>query len=173
METLDTQKFQSIKEIADMTIKISEAKATLKSIEDTKDEYLSVREKEVEDKINKILIDSEEILTSARKNFNEVHNLLGIVSSYKEFLDEGYVKFSDMLVDFNKRNTEWNVVIEKENKQISEMKREIDEDRKSIERQKKDNQNTILQIAKDKKVIESRQAQIKVALEVLNKKQNG
>jgi len=170
IEILEKTKFDAVKEIADMTIQISGAKLALEEIKNAKNEFISEREKETVEKIQKIINDSKEILEQANKNYAEVHNLLNILTSYKECLDELNEKFAEMIGDFNKKDKEWKENTEKQYKEIEELQRQTKEDAEKVKREKDDIKKAHLQIKKDYQRIASRQAQIKSALEVINNK---
>ncbi len=157
IETLEKTKFEAINEIAKMTMQISDAKITLKEIEDKKDAFISKRENETTKKIQKLLEDSEEVLIKARNNFTETHELLNIVTSYAESLNEGHKKFTKMFEDFNNRNELWSKNIELQTLELSNQKKLLMQDEKHIKDREEKIKRDIKMIEKDKGLIESRQ----------------
>lgn len=173
MEILETEKFNALKELSEITMQISEARNSLSELESIKTQYLVDREKEVQDSINKILSESSDILDEVKKNFSESTNLLNTVTSYSEFLHKGQLQFKKTVDDFSIMQDKWNESINIQLTEIGEIKKSIKEDKEKIKRANKDIEHRKKLLEKEQALITSRQAQIKSALQVLEKKQHG
>jgi chromosome segregation ATPase len=170
-EILSKEQFDSIKELADTSLKISEMKNTLLGLENTKDEYITKREKETTDKIQKIFEESEGLIGKIRKNNEDIHTLYTVISTYKEFLDEGLIDFEKMLTEFNERSKLWDKKVENQYDEFREIENKVKTDRKQIEDDKKDIEKAQEQIRRDKKLLEDRRQTLSRAIERLKNKQ--
>lgn len=154
---LDQEKFNTVKELADISQQLSDARAALKKLEETTEEYMVVREKEAEDRVVKVLRKSREALEEATKNHNEL-------SSFKEdlkaFANKINLLSTDIIALFkgfsNRMNEADNDMVE-HRKNVNEVLKKIkiervqvQEDRKLLEGEKKkiDEQHRLL---KDKR----------------------
>jgi len=124
-ETLTKEKMDSMKSLADMSIKISEAQISFDKLKNTETEYLTKRENKAQLQINKILEDSEEVLKKAHSNYEETNVLYTTVVNYAHILDETYEKFKKMLEDFNKRNEMWDKKIELQTHKLSDLEKKL------------------------------------------------
>lgn len=172
-QEIDKTKMDALKELADTNIKISAAKATLFKMQEDETFYLQEREQKALNKINQLLDDSKEILDKTKENYNEIHILCQEVSGFCDFLVEYSGKFTELLADFNFRSETWDKEVEKQRAEFAEIKKGLDLQSTINENEREKNKKEWQKIIEAKKLIESRQQQIKVALEVLNKKQNG
>jgi len=163
----------TIKELASTNMKISEAKNILFKLQEDETVYLEEREKKAIDKIQTILDESKDLLDQTHSNYEEVHQLCQMVSSFTEFLSEAHGKFSDMLETFQLRSDEWDAKVKKQEEEFAEIRKGIKVQQSHIENDKKTIAKNFKKIEEEKALISSRQQQIKVALQVLEKKQNG
>jgi len=137
-ETLSKEQFNSVKELAETSVKISEAKTILLNLENTKDEYISKREQETIEKIQGIFDKSTESIKNIRQNNEEIHTLYTVVSTYKQFLSEAYTDFKEMLTEFNEKSDLWDKKVENQYKEFSKIEESIKKDTEDIENTKKD-----------------------------------
>lgn len=161
----------SAKELAATNIKISEAKNIIFKLQEDETTYLEEREKKALVRIDKVLDDSRDLLAKAHENYNEVHEFCRTINEFASFLSETQSKFQDLLTEFKDRDDAWGNEVKRREKEFADLRTAIDIDKTIIENDKKTIEKAKESIEKDKAVIESRQHQIKVALEVLNKKQ--
>lgn len=163
----------ALKALADTNMKVSEVKATLIKIEETKQEYFKIREEETIKRINKIISESSKILKEAQLNYYETTQFHHTTASYADALATAHSILLQNVSDFDKRQVLWEKSMKEQEDILNEIKKgivienvRILNDKKGIERAQK-------KIEQDKVLIESRQAQIKSALAVLDKKKNG
>lgn len=171
LETLNKQQFDSVRELAETSLKISEIKNSLLELENTKDEYIAKREKETIGKIQKLFDNSENLITKIRKNNEEVHTLYTTVSSYKEFLDEGLADFKNMLDEFNERSKLWDKKVEKQYDEFRELENKTKIDKEQIRKGKEEIEEANEQIRKAKIKIADERQTLSRAIERLKNKQ--
>lgn len=166
-EILEKEKFETLKELADMTVQISEARETLTRLKETKTEYLQIRENEAKDKIQKILDDSVDLLRQINTNNDEIHQLYRTVSGYSKFLKQGHEAFKDMLAEFNERSDLWDKKVEEQYKEFGRIENQVKKDKENIENDKEELRKTKEQLEKDKIKIADERQTIKRAVERL------
>lgn len=161
----------SVKALADMTIKISEARNTLTRLEATKMDYVKLREKKAQEQIQKIFDDSVGLTDKIRNNNEEIHTLYRTVSSYKAFLDEGLEAFKGLLEEFEERNKAWAATTERQVKDFGEIEQQIKRDRKAISDSKKEIEESQEEIRRAKIKIADDREMIKRSMERLTNNQ--
>lgn len=72
METLDHEKFESIKELAAIQAKIAEGRAVLSDLESNKEAFLSKQSEELREKLKQTLIESREYIADIEKYHSEL-----------------------------------------------------------------------------------------------------
>ena len=164
---LDKANMDSVKELADTNIKISEAKNILFKLQGDEKSYLDSREVKALEVVQKVLNDSAELLKEAKGNYLEIHELCTTANQFVQFLLEGYAQFQNIVKDFNEHSELWEQKIRKREGDLAEVRRglEVDKtvmanDRKSLETAKK-------QFLNDKKKLESDQGTLQRAIKRL------
>lgn len=72
MESLDHEKFNSLKELSEIQAKIAEGRALLASLEEHKEDFLANRAKELALRINQALHDSREYIAEINQHNDEL-----------------------------------------------------------------------------------------------------
>lgn len=172
METLDKEHFNTVKEIAEMTVKISEMRETLNNLEKSELEFIEARENKAKEKINDILAKSGDLLSTIRENNEQIHILFTMVSSYKEFLDEGYERFNSLLKEFKENSELWDKKVEEQYIEFGELEKQANRDKEEIRISKNEIEKEKAKIERDKIKIADQREVIKRAVErlKLNKK---
>jgi chromosome segregation ATPase len=172
IQTLTTEQFKSVKELADMSIKISEAREELLNLQNTKTQYIEAREKETTEKIKALFDKSEDLVDKIKFNNHEIHTLFTLVSSYKDFLVEGHSKLKELIADFEERGKLWEKKVEDYSLEVGEIENKIKKDRKDIENSKKEIEKEMEHIRREKVKIADDRETIKRSIERLkaNKK---
>jgi chromosome segregation ATPase len=165
METLDKQKFDTLKELSDLNIKISDAKNTLLELEQKETKYLEDREKKTLVKINKILVESSDLLTQTHQNYEKIHQFCSVVSNYADFLEEAHQKFSKMLETFGKRNEQWEDNYRELTAELSRQRKIVEQDEKTLKEREKRIDEATESLKKERTHLESQQETLKVAYE--------
>lgn len=171
METiLDKEKMGAMKALADTNMEISKSKALLIELQENETSYLEEREKKAMDIVGKILEESRAVIEEAKENYHGVHQFNQTVSSFSNTLNQAHEMFQNLVQEFDVKNQEWEKDIKSQLDEIGDLRKQIKEDKIRIE----NDQNAVERTKKLNKdemsVIESRQAQIRVALEVLETK---
>lgn len=155
---LEKSKMDSMKELADTNIKISEAKNLLFKLQEDETQYLVVREKKALEKIQKALDDSKELLDKTHKNYEKIHEFCQSVSSYADFLSETHKKFQEMLEVFKSRNQIWDGNAKQHYEELARQRKIVEQDTQAIEQREKQIKEAQEGLEKDRKRIESLQA---------------
>lgn len=103
MEVLEQEKFDTVKELAEVQTNLSLAQAELKNLEDTTEEYMVVREKEAEERILKVLKESRDALDEATNNHKELTGYNSELKAYATELKQLATDITTLFKDFNDR----------------------------------------------------------------------
>jgi len=168
MEILDQEKFNTVKELAEIHANLSDAKVEFKKLQETTEEYMVVREKEAEERVINVLKESRDALEETSKNHNELSGFSRDLKAYAIELKVLATDISALFKNFNTRMGEANTDMEINQKIVSELLKkikiervEVQEDRKLLvaERAEIDEQHRLL---KDKReVLERAWAELK------------
>ena len=169
IETLKTEEYESVKKLADLSVKISEAKDTFAKLQATETDYLELREKKATEEIQKILDDSSDLLDKTYKNYDEINTFCNVVSSYADFLDEVYGKFQGMVENFNKKNELWSKTIKEQTIQLSDLEKKLTKDSEIIKEKEKMIVKQSKELEKERTHIESQQATLETSYNELKK----
>lgn len=167
---VNNEQMNALKALSETNMKVSEAKATLIKIEETKQQYFKIREKETNERIDKILIESASLLQEARLNYYETTQFHHTTASYADAVKTAHETLLQNVKEFEERNTIWEQSMKKQEANLNEIKKVITIEKVRILNDKKNIEQNQKIIENDKRLIESRQEQIKSALEVLKKK---
>lgn len=148
---------ESMKVLADTSMKISEAKGVIFKLQETETEYLVEREEKAMTRINKLFSDSKDLLDKTKNNHEEIRKYAATVSEFHEFLNKTFDTFQSLLSNFNERNDLWERNIRKKEEEMASMKEEIKAEQKLIEIDKKDIEEKRKSIKQAQEQIESRQ----------------
>jgi len=147
MTTLDQEKFNTAKELAEISGNLSTARAELKKLEETTGEYMIGREKEAEERVLKVLRESREALEEVSKNHKEITIFSGETKAYaatlKTIANEIIALFEDFtarmhkadedMAEHQKALTETLNLIKVERVQVQEDRKLLEADRKDLE----------------------------------------
>lgn len=128
---------ESLKALADLNMKVSEARELLSSLQETETEYLVARESTAIERIRKTVSESGDLLAEVRNNYREVENFYKTVSSFSEQMKETHTAFSSLLGDFKMSQVEWDRHIETQEEEISTLRRDIGVEKVRITNEKK------------------------------------
>lgn len=135
--TLEKEKMDAVKAIADANLKISEARNTIFKLEETETEYLVAREKKALDRIQVVVEESQEVLETAKRNFDEVKALGNSVSEFSRSLLLLLEGFKGLVDGFEERNVLWEQQIGKQQDDLVELKKGLKSESVRIENDKK------------------------------------
>lgn len=138
--TITKEQMDSMKALADVNIKISEAQNLLFKLQETETEYLVEREGKAVERIQKVLEDSKEILSEIDKNYEKVQQFASTITSFSETLNKSFDSFVKLLSDFRERSDLWDKEVKATEEKIDLEKRDIHTQRIQIENDTKANQ---------------------------------
>lgn len=157
---LEKSKMDAVKELASISMQISEAKNLLFKLQEGETEYLVTRETKALEKIHKVLEDSKELLKQTYENYQEIHQFYGTITEYKEFLFKGHAEFENLLKDFNERNELWDKEMQKREDGFTELKKSFKIQHEEIEAGRDAIKKANEQIANERTKIESERGTI-------------
>lgn len=127
--TVDTQKMDALKALADTNLKISEAKGFLIKLQEIETDYLVEREKKAVARIQNVLIESRELFHEVSTNYKEVNDLCRSASEFATFLGEAFRDFNSLVKDFDMRQDLWEAEVRAREAEFAEIKKLINVDR--------------------------------------------
>lgn len=154
----------TLKALAETTMKVSEAKSTLIKLEETETEYLVAREKLAMERIQKVHDDSAEILKQTQTNYVDAQALLATVSTAASFMDGAYTRFTELTELFNARNAAWEANCATWEAEVTKTKNQIKVEQVKIENGKKANEQMVLKLANDQRKLDSDRGTIERAV---------
>lgn len=169
MEKLDQEKFNTAKELADMGVNLSLARAEFKDLKDNTEKYLVNREKEAEERVIKVFKKSREALEETTKNHDQLSSLNRELKAYAIEMKGLATDIATLFEDFNNRMTEADSDMKEFFLKVSDIVREIKLGRSEIEIKKKLLEGERLDIAKDRRLLKDRQEMLKRGFEELKK----
>jgi uncharacterized phage infection (PIP) family protein YhgE len=169
--TVDKAHMESLQALAETNAKISEARMILQQLQEDETKYLIEREQKSVEMINDLMNRSKDILETTMGNYSEVQSLLRTASTYSEYLVDLHNKFNNTLSDFNDHATGWERQYNKQVVEMTEMSDMLDRERQAINDDKVAISEAMKKLSDERRLIESRQEQLKSALQVLRNKQ--
>jgi len=157
METVNKEKMESLRLLAETTIKISEAKNTLQELKSKQEEYLTLREDMAQKHIQKILEESKELLENTHSNYTKVNVFCREVMSYADGLSEMQVGVQNLLETFKNKAIQWEKNAELQTIELSHQKKLVEQDKENLKEWEKRIEKDKKNIEKEKALIESRQ----------------
>jgi len=106
METLSQEKFNTLKELADVQTNVALCRAELLKLKETTEEYMVVREKEAEDRVTKVLKESREALDETTNNQRELLTYNKELQAYANELKKSAFDIMTLFEDFGRRMKE-------------------------------------------------------------------
>ncbi len=114
---------RALQVLADTTIQISVAKATLEKLKGTESEYLTSREKEAIDRVGKVIENSQLLLNEASNNYDKVIELANIIKDCAAFVSQAYDSLTSNVSAFERAQVLWENDIKVQEDRIEETKR--------------------------------------------------
>lgn len=147
-----TEQMNALKALSETNMKVSEAKATLIKIEETKQRYFKLRDDEAKARVANIVAESAEALEQARQNYYETTQLYHTVSSFAIALLETSESVHGMVADFEREKLAWDISLKEQESSLATLRQEIDSDALKIQGEKEGikRQLALLQIEKAK-----------------------
>ncbi len=137
METLSQEKFNTLKELADVQTNVALCRAELLKLKETTEEYMVVREKDAEDRVIKVLKESREALDETTKNQRELSTYNRELQAYANELNKSAFDIMSLFEDFGKRMKEANEDLNKGLDNVSELLTKIKIERVHVKEDRK------------------------------------
>lgn len=169
-KTVTNEQMTALKALAETNIQVSQAKESLFSLQNTETAYIKEREERAIEKIREAVSQSQELLSEVSQNYGKVKELSDCTSELAISLVEIHEIFQKLLLDFTEKNDAWEKNLNIQLQEISDLRQDIRSDQIRIENDKKGVNRAKKLISDEKLVIESRQAQMKTALDVIDRK---
>lgn len=145
MTTLDQEKFNTAKELAEISGNLSIARAELKKVQDTTEEYMVGREKEAEERVLKVLKESREALEEVSKNHKDITIFGSETKAYADTLKTIANEIIALFGDFTTRMSKADADMAEHQKIVTEIlnlikveRVQVQEDRKLLAADKKE-----------------------------------
>ena len=171
MEKLETEKFDTLKELASLQSNLALGRAELKKLKETTEEYMQIREKEAEERVVKVLKKSHEALEATTTNHSELSGYNKELQAYAGEIKGLTTDIIALSKDFNERMDIAEKDMEKNNQLVSDIltgvkieRVNMREDRKQLERERKETSENM-------RILKDRQETLKRGFEELKKLQ--
>ena len=168
MTTLDQEKFDTVKAIADMQTSLSEGQAALLKLKETTEEYMVVREQEAEERVKKVLELSHEALVEVAKNHDELTKYSEDLKGYAGDLNKLAGGISELFKGFVKSMGEADEDMKGYHENISNILTQVktqrihvEEDRKMLERERQETNDQARKVMADRGTLERGFAELK------------
>lgn len=136
-ELLEKEKFDTLKELADVQENISNGRAELLKLKETTKEYLVVREKEAEQRVIKVLRESKESLDETTKNHKELSKYNSDLKAYANELKKIASEIITLFKNFNESVDIADKNIKKKQGEVRELINMIKLERVSVQKDRK------------------------------------
>lgn len=93
---VEQKKMDALRALADINMRISSTRAELATLDLNKEEYFSKREKEIVDRIAKLVQESREALKEAGVNFDELHAFAKQIFAFSDQITEFHGKLLEI-----------------------------------------------------------------------------
>lgn len=120
-KTLDQEKFDTLKELADVQSNISLGRAELLKLKGATEEYMTVREEEAEKRVLRVLKESRDALEETSNNHKELSTYNSELQAYANELKGLTSNIITLFKDFNIKMDEAEKDMEKHYKAVSEV----------------------------------------------------
>lgn len=159
--TISKEHMDALKALTDLNLKVSEARAELSEIENTKTEYIVEREKEAVERIEASLNASKDILRETRENYGLVSDFCNTMTGFADFLKEAHARFDEAVASFDESKVIFEAEMSRQENEIAETKKiiatervKIANDKKSIENSKKTLEKTARKLEDERGTLE-------------------
>lgn len=134
---IDTKQMDAMKVLSEITLKISEAKNTLVSLQEQETEYLISREKKAMDRIQAAFDASKVLLEETNKNYESINEFATTVTEGAKFLSAAQEAFSALRTSFETKQALWERDIKNQEETITGLRNLLKIDAVKIENDKK------------------------------------
>lgn len=166
---LEKDKMDTLKQLAEVNIEISNAKAILQNLKVNIQDFLEKRKLLEEDNIRKVYSESKGIIDEIQKEFSKIHAYYNEIRSYTVFLQELQSNIISQIDVFTENSEEFIQYIQGEFTKISELKKDLENDRIINKNEFDSIQKAKVQLSKDRKHLESQQDTLATSFKEIKK----
>lgn len=161
------EKMQSLRALAEVNLKVSEALTTLSGLKKEETEYFETRENEALEKIREVLAESKDLLKECDENHAQIQEFSVEVTDFASKLTIMHQWLKDLVKDFNERNELWSKELEKQRSEIQEKRNQIKAEKQIIENDRKSLDMAKKVFAGEQKKLDSDRGTVERAIERL------
>lgn len=169
IEELSNQKMEAIKELANVSMQISDGKNTLVKLKAEIETFLNERKSQEKEAILSIWKESKELVSSIDKNFKSLIGFSNEVKTEVSFIQEMQLNVSELIKEFNETSKEFTEWVKKEDEKMASKLKDIENLEKERNEELRKIKEEWKEIEKAKKQIESDKGLIKRTIERLQK----
>ena len=170
-QTLEEEKFNIIKELADIHQSISNGHVELAKLKETTEEYMHLREVEAEDRVIKVLKESRDALEETSKNHTELTIYSNDLQSYAHELHGLTIDITTLFKDFNARMKEAEEDMKKNEVIVADVLQKIKIERVQVQEDRKMLNTERKQTAEENRLLDDRRKALERAWDELKRLQ--
>ncbi len=168
IQTIQQEKNDSLKSLAEVTMKVSDAKAALSALKQEETEYLVEREKKTHALVASVMSDSQEILKKTQENYGEVKSIVSLAKETCDIVVQAYDDIHSLTTLFDKKTEEWQKSVLEKEKEFSVIKKNLDTESVVMENEKKNIEKTKKALQNDRKLLNDRKDMLERTITRLN-----
>lgn len=169
IEELSNQKMEAVRELANVSMQISDGKNTLAKLKLEAEAFLEERKSQEKKAILDIWEESKELVSSIDKNFKSLIGFSNEVKAEVGFIQEMQSNVSELIKEFNETSKEFTEWVKKEDEKMASKLKDIENLEKERNEELRKIKEEWKEIEKAKKQIESDKGLITRTIERLKK----
>jgi len=134
---IEQEKFESVKELAEIHTQISIGSANLLKLKEETEDYLLLRESWAKDRIAEVLRESQDVLGKISLNHEELTSYGRELKAYANELNDFFLAVSALSQDFQNRMKQVTIALDEKRAEISRILQEIKNERSAIAEERK------------------------------------
>ena len=166
---VDKQNMEALEKLAATNLLISDARNALFKMKEDEITYIAEREAKTLDHIQALFDASEEIINNTKSNYTELAELLNTVADMAKFVIAAQGNFSQLIADFEERNTLWEANVAEKEKELLELSRKVKAETVMLQSEHKNIDIARNLLAQDQRKIDDQWAEIARELKRLKK----
>lgn len=155
-----TEQMESLKALSDVNIKVSEAQNLLEKLQKEEADYLISREKKAIEKIEAVVVQSQDLVKQADKNYSEIEKLRAQTTDLVAKLLKFQEDFTQAKDEFDSRNKAWEEDFDRKQLELVENLRKLNLQAIQIENDKKSLTLAQKQLANDQHRLETDRGEV-------------
>jgi hypothetical protein len=170
MQTLEQEQFNSLKQLSEIQIQISEGRVVLQELINKKEEYLKLQEKEVMERVDKVLIQSRQALQATTNNHDELSSYNRDLTAYAGELKGFSNVLSTLNEDLTERMNQSDKDMAKHYESVSEILKRVKVEKSAVEAERRVLNLERAEIRDGWRLLKDRQETLKKGFEELKAK---